>query len=252
MKPTPAGCLFHIERVNRPRKKQVDNLRKIGQKQVDDMLRSIEADCRYTRGYTGIQAFKPEVMAAIAKVPREEFVPESLKRWAYENKPLPIGNGQTISQPYIVALMTDLLCPNKDDVILEVGAGSGYQAAVLSQLVKKVYSIEIVSSLAAKAAQLLKKLGYPNIEINQGDASRGWPEKAPYDGIIVTAAADHIPVALKEQLKPGGRLVIPIGGFRMPQDLMLIQKDKQGAFTSRNILPVAFVPFTGELSTGNR
>jgi len=147
--------------------------------------------------------------------------------------------------------MTDLLCPDKDDVILEVGAGSGYQAALLSQLVKKVYSIEIVPSLAVKAAQLLKKLSYENVEIRQGDASRGWPEYAPFDGIIVTAAAGHIPVALKEQLKPGGRLVIPIGRSYMPQDLLLVQKDKQGKFTSQNILPVAFVPFTGELSTGN-
>jgi protein-L-isoaspartate(D-aspartate) O-methyltransferase len=219
--------------------------------QVDDMLRSIEAECRYTQGYTGIEAFKPEVMAAIAKVPREEFVPESLKSWAYENTPLPIGNGQTISQPYIVALMTDLLCPGKDDVILEVGAGSGYQAAVLSQLVKKVYSLEIVPSLATEAAQFLKKLGYLNVEVRQGDASRGLQEHAPFDGIIVTAAADHIPLALKEQLKPGGRLVIPVGRPHQPQDLLLIQRDNQGEFTSRNILPVAFVPFTGELSSGN-
>lgn len=224
----------------------------MGQQQVNAMLQSIEAECRYTRCYTGIETFKPEVMAALAKVPREEFVPESFKHWAYENRPLPIGNGQTISQPYIVALMTDLLCPDKDDVILEVGTGSGYQAAILSQLVEKVYSLEIVPSLAVKAAQRLKKLGYDNVEIRQGDASRGWPEYAPYAGIIVTAAASHIPVALKEQLKPGGRLVIPIGRPNMPQDLLLIQKDKQGEFTSRNILPVAFVPFTGELSTANR
>ena len=215
------------------------------------MLASIEAECRYTASYTGIQTFNPKIMAAIAKVPRQEFVPESLQPWAYENKPLPIGNEQTISQPFIVALMTDLLCPGKDDVILEVGAGSGYQAAVLSQLVKQLYTLEIVPSLAVNTAQLLKNLGYQNIEIRQGDASRGWQEHAPYDGIIVTAAASHIPVALKEQLKPGGRLVIPIGAPRKPQDLLLIQKDKQGAFTSQNILPVAFVPFTGELSDEN-
>ncbi len=226
-------------------------MKRMGQKQVNAMLESIEAECRHTQGYTGIQTFKPEVMAAIAKVPREEFVPKSLKAWAYENEPLPIGNGQTISQPFIVALMTDLLCPDKSDVILEVGTGSGYQAALLSQLVKKVYSLEIVPSLAVKAAQLLKKLGYENVEIRQGDASRGWPEYAPYAGIIVTAAASHVPVALKKQLKPGGRLVIPIGRPQMAQDLLLIQKDKQGEFTSQNILPVAFVPFTGELTTGN-
>jgi len=219
----------------------------MGQQQVNALLRNIEAECRYTRGYTGIQAFKPEVMEAIARVPREEFVPDQLKPWAYENNPLPIGNGQTISQPFIVALMTDLLCPNKDDVILEVGTGSGYQAAVLSQLVNKLYSLEIVPSLAQKAEQLLKKLGYDNVEIRRGDATSGWLEHAPFDGIIVTAAAGHIPLALKEQLKPGGRLVIPVGRPHMPQELLLVQKDEKGGFTQKNILPVAFVPFTGEL-----
>lgn len=218
------------------------------QKQINDMLASIETECRYTQGYTGIQSFNPEVMAAIAKVPREEFVPKSLKQLAYENKPLPIGDGQTISQPYIVALMTDLLCPDKEDVILEVGAGSGYQAAVLSQLVKKIYTLEIVPSLAEKAAQVLKKLNCRNVEILHGDASRGLQAQAPFDGIIVTAAAAQVPAALKEQLKPGGRLVIPVGAPHSPQELMLIQKDEQGGFTGQNILPVAFVPFTGELS----
>ena len=225
----------------------------MGQQQVNALLRSIEAECRYTRGYTGIQAFKPEVMEAIARVPREEFVPDQLKPWAYENNPLPIGNGQTISQPFIVALMTDLLCPNKDDVILEVGAGSGYQAAVLSQLVSKLYTLEIVPSLAQKAEQLLKKLGYDNVEIRRGDATSGWLEHAPFDGIIVTAAAGHIPLALKEQLKLGGRLVIPVGRPYMPQELLLVQNDEKGGFTRRNILPVAFVPFTSELNTdGNQ
>jgi len=223
----------------------------MGQKQVNELLEKIEVECRYTCGYTGIQAFKPEIMAAMASVPREEFVPNTLKPWAYENNPLPIGHGQTISQPFIVALMTDLLCPDKDHVILEVGTGSGYQAALLSQLVKKLYSLEIVPSLAVKAAQTLKKLGCLNVEIHQGDGSRGLQEHAPFDGIIVTAAADHIPLALKEQLKPGGRLVIPVGRPHRPQDLLLVQKDEQGRFTSQNILPVAFVPFTGELSTDN-
>ena len=223
----------------------------MGQMQVNEMLRSIEEECRYTQGYTGIQTFTPEVMAAIASVPREEFVPDYLKPWAYENKPQPIGNGQTISQPYIVALMTDLLCPDKDHVILEVGAGSGYQAAVLSQLVKKVHTLEIVPALATKAAKILKKLGYLNVEIHRGDAFVGLQKHAPFDGIIVTAAAGHIPLALKEQLKPGGRLVIPVGRPNMPQDLLLVQKDEQGGFTSKNILPVAFVPFTGDVSGDN-
>jgi protein-L-isoaspartate(D-aspartate) O-methyltransferase len=220
----------------------------MGQQKINALLRSIEADCRNTWRYTGTQAFNPEVMKAIAMVPREKFVPDHLKPWAYENNPLPIGEGQTISQPFIVALMTDLLCPNKNQVILEVGTGSGYQAAILSQLVNKVYSIEIVPPLALKAKQLLRELHYENIEIRQGDASLGWPEHAPFDGIVVTAAADHIPPALIEQLRPGGRLVIPVGGADMAQELQLIQKDAQGRLTQRNILPVAFVPFTGELN----
>lgn len=217
-------------------------------KQVDALLKEIEADCRITSRYTGITSFMPEVMAAIAKVPREEFVPTSLQAWAYENQPLPIGNGQTISQPFIVALMTDLLCPDKDDVILEVGAGSGYQAAVLAQLVKKLHTIEIVPSLAVQAAQILKKLGCLNVEVHHGDGSSGLQEQAPFNGIIVTAAALQVPMALKEQLKPGGRLVIPVGLPHRPQDLLLIQKDKHGEYTQKNILPVAFVPFTGETS----
>lgn len=221
----------------------------MGQQQITALLRCIELECRATSKYTEIEAFKPEVMEAIASVPREEFVPGHLKPLAYANKPLPIGNGQTISQPFIVALMTELLCPAKDDVILEVGTGSGYQAAVLSRLVKKVYSLEIVPTLAIKAQQVLKRLGYDNIEISQRDASWGWREHGRYDGIIVTAAAGHIPPALKEQLKPGGRLVIPVGLPQMPQELLLVQKDSKGTFSSRNILPVAFVPFTGELNT---
>ncbi len=219
--------------------------------QINNLLASIEAECRHTTKYTGIQAFKPEVMEAIAKVPREEFVPKSYKPWAYENSPLPIGNEQTISQPFIVALMTDLLCPEKDHVILEVGTGSGYQAAILSQLVNRVYTLEIILSLALKAEKILKRLGCQNVESGQGDASGGWPKYAPYDGIIVTAAATHVPVYLKEQLKPGGRLVIPIGHPEGRQFLWLIQKDKQGQFSSQNILPVAFVPFTGALSTND-
>jgi protein-L-isoaspartate(D-aspartate) O-methyltransferase len=214
--------------------------------QVNEMLRNIEKDCRLTRGYTGRTSFMPEVMQAIAGVPREEFVPEAMKSVAYNNIPLPIGDGQTISQPFIVALMTDLLCPDKDDVILEIGAGSGYQAAVLSQLVRKLYTVEIVPALAVRAEQLLRKLGYENVEIQQGDGSRGWPEHAPFDGIIVTAAAREIPPALKEQLRPGGRLVIPVGLPNMTQKLLLVEKDERGKFTSTDVLPVAFVPFTGE------
>ena len=231
-------------------KKQVEDIEIMDGQHVNDMMRNIENDCLRTKDYTGRCVFMPEVMEAMARVPREEFVPDYLKPFSYENAPLPIGDGQTISQPFIVALMTDLLRPDKKDIVLEIGAGSGYQAAVLSQLIKKLYTVEIVPALALKAGQLLKRSGLENVEIKQGDGSRGWPEHAPFDGIIVTAAAPEIPPALKEQLKPGGRLVIPVGYPGRTQHLMLVQKDEQGKFTSRNILPVAFVPFTGDVGPG--
>ncbi|MFH2123291.1 MAG: protein-L-isoaspartate(D-aspartate) O-methyltransferase [Pseudomonadota bacterium] len=211
---------------------------------IDAMLQIIELECSSTRGYTGRSSLRPEVMAAMGKVLRQDFVPPALKAMAYENCPLPIGKGQTISQPFIVALMTDLLCPQKEDVILEVGAGSGYQAAILSLLVRKVYTIEIIPALAEAAAELLQKLEYENVEVQQGDGYNGWPEHAPYDGIIVTAAAAHVPPALKEQLRPGGRLVIPVGMPYMPQELQVLEKDETGVLTTRNVLPVSFVPLT--------
>jgi protein-L-isoaspartate(D-aspartate) O-methyltransferase len=210
------------------------------------MLRTIEDECFFTRVYTGVKTFQPRVMDAMGRVLREEFVPEHLRSSAYANSPLPIGNGQTISQPFIVALMTDLLYPSKDDVILEVGTGCGYQAAVLSLLVKQVYSIEIFPRLAHTAKERLQRLGYHNVEVHQGDGYGGWEEHAPFDGIIVTAAASHIPTALKEQLRPGGRLVIPVGLPYMPQELLVLEKDEKGEFTTSDILPVAFVPLTGE------
>lgn len=212
---------------------------------IERMLDAIRRDCAYTSGLTGIRTFQQEVMDAMAAVPREKFVPSDLTPYAYDNNPLPIGFGQTISQPYIVALMTNLLFPNKNKVILEVGAGSGYQAAILATLVKKVYTIEIIPELAAKAKKCLAKLGYDNVEVLQGDGHKGCPEHAPYDGIIVTAAARSIPYALKEQLKPGGRLVIPVGLPHSIQHLMLIKKDEEGEFTTRDVLAVAFVPLTG-------
>ena len=182
------------------------------------MLRTIEEECFYSRGYTGIKAIQPRVMDAMGCVRRDEFVPDYLKSEAYANGPLPIGDGQTISQPFIV----------------------------LSVLVKQVYSIEVVSRLASSAKTRLQKLGYGNIEVRQGDGYRGWPEHAPYDGIIVTAAASHVPPALKEQLKPGARLVIPVGLPYMPQELLVLEKDKEGKITTTEVLPVAFVPLTGE------
>ncbi len=212
--------------------------------QVQELLRKIEADCHYSQSYTGIPCFASRVMEAIAEVPREAFVPSDMRPWAYANRPLPIGRGQTISQPYIVALMTHLLQPEPDDVMLEIGAGSGYQAAVLSRLIKKLYTLEIVPELAEQARKKLAKLGYDNVEVQQGDGSRGWPEHAPYDGIIVTAAAEQIPQPLVDQLAPGARLVIPIGSPQMPQNLVLVEKDGHGGIHQRNVLPVAFVPFT--------
>jgi len=211
---------------------------------IDAMLHTIEVECSFSKGFTGRSSLSPEVMAAMRLVSRHEFVPPGLTAVAYENTPLPIGKGQTISQPFIVALMTDLLCPEKDDVILEVGAGSGYQAAILSLLVSQVYTLEIVPDLAERAKELLQRLGYGNVEVRQGDGYNGWPEHAPFDGIIVTAAATHVPPSLQEQLKPGGRLIIPVGLPSMPQELLVLEKDEQGMFSARDVLPVSFVPLT--------
>ncbi|MDG4476167.1 protein-L-isoaspartate(D-aspartate) O-methyltransferase [Thiovibrio frasassiensis] len=210
------------------------------------MLRTIEEECRFTGGLTGRYTLRQQVFDAIAAVRREDFVPDEFKPYAYDNTPLPIGNGQTISQPFIVALMTDLLEPDPEDVILEIGTGSGYQAAVLSQLVKQVYSLEIVPALAQQAAKRLRQLGYDTVEVLASDGSSGLPEHAPYDGIIVTAAAPRIPEPLLEQLAPFGRLVIPVGRPHMPQDLMLVEKF-DSKISTRSILSVAFVPFTGQI-----
>ena len=215
---------------------------------IQSMLRTIEEECRFTGGLTGRYTLRREVLDAMAAVRREEFVPDRLKSCAYDNGPLPIGNGQTISQPFIVALMTDLLDPEPGDTILEIGTGSGYQAAILAQLVKKVYSLEIIPELAGQAAERLQRLGCDNVEVIVSDGSSGLPEHAPYDGIIVTAAAPRIPDALVEQLAPFGRLVIPVGRPHQPQDLLLVEKSG-GTVTSRSILSVAFVPFTGQVET---
>lgn len=187
-----------------------------------------------------------EVLAAMNTVERHRFVPGEQVESAYENRPLPIGYSQTISQPYIVALMTDLLEPAPDDVVLEVGTGSGYQAAVLVELVEAVYTIEIVEELAEQAGARLERLGYDNVTTRLGDGYFGWPEHAPYDAIIVTAAASHVPPPLVAQLRPGGRMVIPVGGHFTTQWLLLIEKDADGGVSTRQIAPVRFVPLTGE------
>jgi protein-L-isoaspartate(D-aspartate) O-methyltransferase len=209
------------------------------------MVREIEGDVRRTSERIGKTALDPRVMEVLARVPRHAFVPDSEKFQAYENRPLPIGYGQTISQPYIVALMTDLLKVGSEGVVLEVGTGSGYQAAVLAEIVRSVYSIEIIQELAGTAAERLKRLDYGNVEVRAGDGYHGWKEHAPFDGIVVTAAASHIPPPLIEQLKPGGRMVIPVGGPFFVQQLMLVEKGQEGDIQTRQVLPVAFVPLTG-------
>jgi protein-L-isoaspartate(D-aspartate) O-methyltransferase len=209
------------------------------------MLHTIEREARFTASLTGRPSFDPRVMESMEEVPRDSFVlPEMIDR-AFDDGPLPIGEGQTISQPYIVALMTDLLEPQPTQTILEIGTGSGYQAAILAQLVQQVYSLEIIPSLAVEAADLLLRLGYTNIEIKVGDGHTGWPEHAPYDGIIITAAASHLPQALIDQLRPGGRLVIPVGQPYSSQKLMLVEKDLAGRMNARDVLKVVFVPMTG-------
>ncbi len=211
-----------------------------------DMIAAIVKDVRRTASYTGRKHFDERVMEAMTSVPRHEFVPVDLQPVGYENRPLPIGYGQTISQPYIVALMTDLLKVDGSDVVLELGTGSGYQAAILSGLVKRVYTIEIIEPLAEQAKSRLTRLGYGNVTTRLGDGYYGWIEQAPFDGIIVTAAASHVPPPLIEQLKPGGRMVIPVGDRFFTQQLLLVQKTADGQITTRQMLPVRFVPLTGK------
>jgi protein-L-isoaspartate(D-aspartate) O-methyltransferase len=184
------------------------------------------------------------VLEAMLKVQRHKFVPDEVKGLAYIDSPLPIGDNQTISQPYIVALMTELLGLKGDEKVLEIGTGSGYQAAILAEIVKEVYTIEILPSLANTALQRLQKLGYKNITVKCGDGYKGWKEHAPFDGIIVTCAPDHIPQPLIDQLKVGGRMVIPVG--ELYQELLLITKTSKSTITRKSIIPVRFVPMTGE------
>lgn len=189
----------------------------------------------------------PATLEAMRRVPRHEFVPQEQRRLAYRNQPLAIGHGQTISQPYIVAYMTEALDLQASDRVLEIGAGSGYQAAVLAEIVDQVYTVEIIEPLATSATERLGRLGYDNVTVRQGDGYYGWPEHAPFDAIIVTAAAGHIPRPLLEQLKPGGRLVIPIGPVYAVQSLVLARRDDDGEVRTQQLLPVRFVPMTGEV-----
>jgi protein-L-isoaspartate(D-aspartate) O-methyltransferase len=206
------------------------------------MVAEVEVMYAETRGLTGLPAMAPRVRAALGKVERHRLVPPAQRALAYRNHPLPIGQGQTISQPYIVALSTDLIAPQPQHIVLEVGTGSGYQAAVLAEIVARVYSIEIVQSLAVTAESSLKELQYRNIEIRVGDGYKGWPEKGPFDAIVVTAAAPRVPEALVAQLKPGGRMVIPVGEAGGAQELLLLVKTAEGRVEQKRILPVRFVP----------
>lgn len=210
------------------------------------MIEDINDTVSYTSNYIGKNRLDESVMQAMERVPRHLFVPEEIRGHAYVNTALPIGNDQTISQPYIVALMTDMAGVDRDSIVLEVGTGSGYQAAVLAEIAKEVYTIEIIRALGEQAAELLGQLGYRNIHFRIGDGYHGWPEAAPFDAILVTAAATETPEALLEQLKPGGRLVIPLGRPYETQNLTVIEKLADGSVREKNILPVGFVPLTGD------
>ena len=210
-----------------------------------NLVREIHRHVFDTRLHTGKRMLDERVMDVIGTVPRHEFVPTDWKLRAYKNRPLPIGYGQTISQPYIVALMTDMLEPEAGNTVLEIGTGSGYQAAVLAELVEQVYSIEIIEELSEQANTRLQELGYENIEVSLGDGYYGWPEHAPFDAIIVTAAASHIPPPLIRQIKPGGVMLIPVGTQFQVQQLTLVSKDLDGSIKTRQFLPVRFVPLTG-------
>jgi protein-L-isoaspartate(D-aspartate) O-methyltransferase len=210
------------------------------------LVKVIERDVRAGYGSLENDALDEKVNDALGQVPRHEFVPRNIRNSAYENRPLPIGHGQTISQPYIVAIMTNLLQVGKDDRVLEIGTGSGYQIAVLAELVKKAYSIEIIEPLGKQAKDRLQRLGYENIELKIGDGYYGWEDEAPFDAIMVTAAASHIPPPLIKQLKPGGRMLIPVGSRFMVQELLLVQKSESGEVSTRQLLPVKFVPLTGK------
>ncbi|MCK6452477.1 MAG: protein-L-isoaspartate(D-aspartate) O-methyltransferase [Alphaproteobacteria bacterium] len=208
------------------------------------MVRLIEQLGWGSKKPVGHENIDPRVLAVMGKVPRHEFVPEDLRDAAYANRPLPIGYGQTISQPLIVAMMTDLLQLEPDHVVLEVGTGSGYHAAVVAGLARRVYTIEIVPALAEMSARRLRRMGYDNVEVRAGDGYYGWQSAAPFDRILVTAAAGHVPPPLIEQLRPGGRMVIPVGGAFLLQHLVLVEKDAAGSIRTRQLLPVSFVPLT--------
>ena len=208
-----------------------------------EMVAEVEAMVADTHSYTGIDVLDKKVMQAMAAVARHEFVPPSLRVFAYLNNPLPIGEGQTISQPYIVALMTHLMGVDEDMTVLEIGTGSGYQAAVLAHLARHVYTIEIIETLGRRAEETLARLGYDNVTVKIGDGYIGWEEHAPFDAIIVTAAPEEVPQPLIDQLKPGARMVVPVGPQYGYQSLQVLEKQDSGEIEITDILPVGFVPF---------
>ena len=214
------------------------------EKRRSEMVSEIEQEVHLTSSSLQKASLEKRVINALLMVPRHEFVPVDQRPFAYENRPLPIGYGQTISQPYIVAIMTDLLELEPAHRVLEIGTGSGYQAAILAELVSEVYTMEIIGALADQAKERFKRLGYAKINTRFGDGYYGWETFAPFDAIVVTAAADHVPPPLIKQLKPGGKMIIPVGGKFTVQQLVLIEKDRNSKISLRQILPVAFVPLT--------
>jgi protein-L-isoaspartate(D-aspartate) O-methyltransferase len=213
------------------------------------MIKELRDESRLAEEY-GAPPLSERTLAALEKVPRHEFVPDEQKRYAYENRPLPIGARQTISQPYIVALMTDLARLTKDDTVLEIGTGSGYQAAVLSELAGRVYTIEILEMLGRRAANILQRLGYNNVTARVGDGYAGWPDQAPFDAILVTAAPEEVPEPLIEQLAVGGRMVIPVGAQNSVQTLQVLTKEKDGTVQVSKVIAVRFVPLTRDENQG--
>ncbi len=212
---------------------------------MTEMIDAIRDDVRRTRPLTGVDRLDERVLDAIRTVRRDAFVPERAKTAAYVNRPLPIGHGQTISQPYIVAIMTHLMQTRPGDRVLEIGTGSGYQAAVLAEIVDTVYTIEIIPELARSAAERLERLGFDNVQVRAGDGWYGWPEAAPFDAIIVTAVGEDVPGKLVDQLRPGGNMVLPVG-TRWDQNLAVVEKAEDGEISTRHVLPVRFVPLTGD------